>query len=245
MSFDFYSQYAGFSNVELLKIVQRPGDYDSTAVKAAEALLGERSVSKEESLKVQQYYQEIDEKHKAKQDRLHSLNAIIEDFLEPILKPSEEILPYKWIRILLLVLTIQYLFELYKSIRIFIAFFNCIDCSFDVYLFTSLISIAFTPLLIYLLIKRNEWGWILLFGSQVFNLIAGLGQTDIFFRYYYPLNPDISSWLLPLLVNSAFVFFLWKPSLSGYFEIDNETRKKTAIVAVSLAIIFSIGLRLT
>ena len=48
MNFDFYQLYKDYSNIELLKIVKRPTEYQPTAVAVATQILNERQLTTEE-----------------------------------------------------------------------------------------------------------------------------------------------------------------------------------------------------
>ena len=56
MKIDFRQQFKDYSNIELLKILQRSDAYQPEAVEAAGKILGERKVSPEEAEEVQTHF---------------------------------------------------------------------------------------------------------------------------------------------------------------------------------------------
>src|SRR6266487_3556660 len=99
MNFNFYDQYKNYSNIDLLKIVKQPDNYQAAAVEAATQILNERQVSETELQQVDKYFQDIDAKEQLKKDKINFYKEKTVDFLEPVLKPTTEVKPHKWINI--------------------------------------------------------------------------------------------------------------------------------------------------
>lgn len=238
MNFDFYHQYKHYSNIDLLKIVKRPSDYQSAAVEAATQILSERGVTSEEIQFVDQYFQDMDSASKVKRERVDALLNKGTDFLEPVLNPDENVEPGKWVNILLLVIAIQYIWIMFITARGLIRFFQCAYCSFDIMLFTQILTLLYVPIIFFLLFKRRRWGWILLFADNLFSLISGVSQSYIFFKYQSIHHGDTTSFLLPILIRAAFVFFLWREPIANHFGITPETKKKTAVITTTATLLF-------
>ena len=73
MNFDFYQQYKNYSNIELLKIVKQPTDYQPAAVAVATQILNERQVTAEEIQFVEQYFQNLNSLANAKKKKIDTL----------------------------------------------------------------------------------------------------------------------------------------------------------------------------
>ena len=238
MNFDFYQLYKDYSNTELLKIVKRPTEYQPTAVAAATQILNERQVTTEEIQFVDQHLHDIDNSTKTKKEKIDALKGKATDFFEPVLYPSEKVEPNKWLNILLFVIAIQYAWSLFGTVRRLISFLQCGYCSLDFTFFAELLTLFYVPLIFFLLFKRRRWGWILLFADNLFSLISRISQSYIFFKYQSIHHGDTTSFLLPILIKSAFVFFLWRDPIAYHFGISKETKKKTALITTTGTLLF-------
>lgn len=231
MDFDFFQLYKDYSNTDLLKIVRQQGNYQPEAVSAATKILNEREILPEEVLCVDQYYQNIESSKRARKEKLDSVKDKATDFLEPILYPTEKVEPTKWINILLLVISIQYAWTLFDTLKRLIIFLKCTYCTFYITEFADVLTLLYVPLIFILVFKKKRWGWILLFADNLFTLISGgVSKSYFFFKFQYIPDNDLTTFILPILIRLAFVFFLWRNEISNYFEVTNETKKKTALI---------------
>lgn len=242
MNFDFYQQYKDYSNIDLLKIIKRPDDYQPAAVTVATQLLSERQVTSEEVHLIDKYFQEIDNSAKDKSEKIDKVKTKVSDFLEPVLQPSKKVEPDKWINILLLVIALQYLWSLFQIAKHVISFLQCDFCSIDITLIAALLTSIYVPLIFYLLFKRRRWGWILLFADNLFSVVSRVSQSYLFFKYQSIHHGDITSFLLPILVKTAFVFFLWRDSIANHFRVSDATKKKTALVTIGGTLFFIVAM---
>lgn len=238
MDFDFHQQYKDYANIDLLKIVRQPANYQSAAVTAAEEIIRGRQVSAEEISMVDQYFLDIDNSGKVKQEKIDGMKNKVTDFLDPVLHPSENVEPNKWVNILLLVIGLQYAWTVFNTAGRVIRFFQCSNCHFDVIIILELLLLLYVPLIFFLLLKRRRWGWILLFADNLFTLLVGISQSYIFFRYQSIHQGDTTSFLLPILIRAAFLPFLWRDSIANHFGVNHETKKNTAIITAAGTLLF-------
>ena len=238
MNFDFYQQYKNYSNIELLKIVRRPDDYQPAAVAVAAQILHERQVTPAEISSVDEYFLDIEKSAKAKKEKIDALKNKATDFLEPVLHPGEKVEPNKWVNILLLIIAAQYAWSLFNTAKGLIRFFQCDYCTFDIGFLIEYLTLLYVPLIFFLLIKRRRWGWILLFSDNLFTLISSVSQSYIFFKYQSIHHGATTSFLLPILIKAAFVFFLWRDPIAGHFGVNHDTKKKTAVIVSAGTLIF-------
>lgn len=240
MNFDFYQQYKGYSNIDLLKIVKQPDDYQAAAVAVATQVLSEREVTAEEIRFMDDYLLEMEGLAKAKKEKHDSIKIKAADFLEPLFYPSEKIKPGKYVNILLFAIALQYAWSLFETLRRLINFLRCNHCSSDIMLIAELLTLLYVPLIFILLFKKRRWGWILLFADNLFSIISMVGQSYIFFKYQNAHHSTTTSFLLPIMIKGAFVSFLWGDSIANYFEIDKKTKKRTAIITTGITILSNI-----
>lgn len=238
MNFDFYQQYKDYPNTELLKIVRRPSDYQPAAVAVASELLSKRQITPEDLQIVDEYFQQIEDGIKAKKEMVGALQSKASDFLQPVLHPTDKVEPQKWLNILLLVVAIQYLWTLFKTIRRLIVFIECYNCQFGIFDASYLLTLAWISVIFYLLLKQRRWGWILLFADNLFTLILVLTESYWFFKYQRIHHGNTTYFLAEILARIAFVCFLWRPLIASYFTVSNRTKANTALVTASAALLY-------
>jgi hypothetical protein len=238
MGFNFYQQYQEYSNIELLKIIKRPADYQPAAVEAAASILKGRQVNPEEIAFIEQYFQDIDNREKLQKEKLDAIKNKTVDFFEPVLQPQNEVEPAKWLNIFLLVLALQYSWIAFNAVKHIIHFFGCAYCSWVIDFYFEVLSLIYIPVVFFLLLRKNRWGWIILFADNLFSLILILSQSYIFFKYQYIHQGSVSDFLFSILIRLSFVVFLWNKKISGYFNIMPRIKFKTAIIASVAAMFF-------
>jgi len=238
MNFDFHEQFKDYSNIDLLKIVRQPANYQVTAITAAEDILSTRQVSEEEISVVDQYLLDIENSEKDKKEKINALKSKVTDFLEPVLEPSEKTEPNKWVNIMLLILGILYVWTLFNTARSLIRFLQCSYCEFNIGIIFGLLPAIYTPFIFYLLIKRRRWGWILLFAENLYVLISGICNAYFFFKYQGYYHGVTASYLLPLLIRATFAIFLWRDYIVNYFGVTYETKKSTALYTTGATLLF-------
>jgi hypothetical protein len=166
--------------MELLKIIKQPADYLPAAIADATQILSERQVTAEEIQIVDQYFLDIDTATRAKKEEKDALKSKMADLFEPILRPSEELEPNKWVNLLLLVIAIQYAWSIFNIIRRLISFSRCFFCRVDTSIVISFsadfLTLLYVPLIFFLVFKRRRWGWILLFADNIFSVILRASQ---------------------------------------------------------------------
>lgn len=236
MGFDFYQQFKSYSTIELLKIIKRPSDYQPDAVAIATEILSQRQITPDEILFVDNYYLDIENDRKADKEKIEAYKNKATDFLQPILHPTEKIEPYKWLNIFLLVIAVQYAWDLFKTAKRLIVFLQCEYCRLDTIFWITQLTLIYVPVIFYLLYKRKRWGWILLFADNLFTLLSGISQSYIFFKYQSIHHGDTTSFLFPIFIRAAFALFLWRDSIATHFGVSNDTKKKTAIITTIITL---------
>lgn len=239
MPFNFHDQFKDYSNVELLKIVRQPNEYQTDAVDAATSILKDREISENDILQVDTYFNEIEAKAKQKSDKINSYKEKAADFLQPIIKPGPEVKPAKWLNILLLFIALEYAWRFYNSIKTFVSFNRCYDCTFDIAMVLTIVSLIYVPVIFFLLYKKNRWGWILLFADNLFTLISRIFQSYIFFKYQEYHGGDTGTFVILILIKAAFAYFLWRAPISDFFGVTNNAKKDTAIITTVITILFT------
>ena len=206
MQNDFFERYKHYSTIELLKIVKRAEDYQDAAVETAKAILIERTVSEEEIQEVEWFYEKKEEQKQLKKKSIDFIKDKINQFTQPVSIPSETISVSKWLNVLLFIIFIQYLFSFYQTSRFFYKFLIYDDYRFDVSYIVLFASLAYIPVILYLLFIRNKWGWILLFADNLFVTFTKIATIFLYFKYRDLYNTGLYPLLYPLVIKFVFVF---------------------------------------
>jgi hypothetical protein len=260
MDLDFTDLYKDYATIELLKIVQRPGDYQPEAVDAARKILENRQVDGAERQEAEKFLEELESQERNKKETIRDYREKAADFLEPVLRPGAELKPGKFLNLLLLVMAIQYAWLFYKGILHAVRFvkhvsdcwesgsdgmqsrhlshLECIWSRLDIATVLEFDSLLYIPLIIYLLYKRRRWSWILLFADNLFSCLAGLAESYSFFKYQSILHGNIYSFLLPIMIRGAFTVFLYRKDITGFFGVEDNVKKRTVIITVILTFLF-------
>ena len=236
---DFFQRFEHYSNVELLKIIKRPEDYQPEAIEAAQQILSIRNISEEDQQEAELYFEDIELNNRLRKEKIEGYNRAIVDFLEPILKPSNKVSPNKWLAIFLVLVAIQYIYMLVKAI---IDLVRYIDRGIPIdWLFTiNLFGIVYIPFLFILLYKRKRWGWILLLADNVLSGILLLSQAYYIFKLqeYFPEGPGDFIWHLCMRV--VFIFFLLRKDVCDFFYIDSEAKVRISMILLGIGILIAL-----
>jgi len=236
MSFDFYSEYKNYPDLELLKIMQQPADYQPEAVAAASRILNHRQITTEELESLDQSLKDLEDAKRQKIEKIESLKTKAATFLSPILQPQKKIDPHQWLTYLLLVIGLQYFWTLFGMAKkliqlLYHANFFWVD-------YIDFVSVLYVPFIFYLLIKKRRWGWILLFADNIATLIMSLSQTYIFFKFQDVHHGSTTSFIFPILMRAAFAYFLWTDPIAELFCVNTRTKKRTALITAGITLLY-------
>ncbi len=240
MESQFIEKYKSYSNFELLKITQKPDNYQENAVLAANEILKDRVISEEDLSEVEHYYldKEINIEHK--NEYISNLKENIFDFLQPLISPEESLKPVKWLNILLLIIIVQYLYSIFLTIRYLRHIFFAETLIWDFYLTSSIFNLIFVPFVFYFIYKKTKLGWALLFTQKLFVLILSisllikfgiLGNFKEIFAHYG---------ILHFTYYIAFVLFLLKSSTCDLFDISPTLKRTIATFTIILTLTYII-----
>ena len=235
MQFDFFAQYQGWSNTELLKIVNSAGDYEPSAVEAANEILKNRTIEESERLEVAEYFAELNSQEERKRQKREKLHGFFRIILEP---GNKELNPLKWYYGLLIFVGLQCIASLYRSIPLFIYFIHCIFCSLSDFTFSGRFFELFLIVTIFsFLAAKLKIGWMLLFADV---LLAVAFQTVELFQYVFN-SVDLPAGILWFTIfNALRIAMLWylrNKHITSFFGVTTETERQTLIYSCALALI--------
>ncbi len=245
MDFDFLQEYNNYPTLELLRIIRWPGHYQPAAVEAAHSVLSKRNISPEEMEEANRQLLYFEEGEKRKQEKIDALKANVTSALSSLMIPDQELKPSKWLKFLLFLLAIQYVRYLYKSFQTIVWFFKCDSCQLDPLWLFALFNLLYIPFIFFLLLKGKKWGWIILFGENIFSAVLlsmqfvmalpKLGQSIYSLDF---LKVDPLNFVWPIVFRTLFLIFLLKKDIAQYFRIDRLATQRTFMAAVLLALSF-------
>lgn len=224
---EFLELYKDYTNVQLLKIVNRPEDYQPKAVETAKILLEIRNVLDSEIKEVENFYLNIKQNEINKQEKINFLKKKAIELVQPIILPNEEFKPRIWLKIFLIVLALQYVWLLYKSVSYFIVQANY---NFDFFLFIQIIALLYYSLILYLLFRKKKWGWILLFSDNLIVLLSSLGRIYHYVKYQNYYEESFIEIIIPILLRAAFLLFLFRKDISAYFKVTRKLKINTLLI---------------
>lgn len=234
MNFNFYDLYRVYSNVELLRIISRADEYQPEAVNAASLILKDRDVTDEDLAEAEQFFAD----KKAKAEIIEAYKSKAKDFLQPIIQPTADVKPSKWLNILLLLVALDYLWVLYHAVRDVVLYLRCDHCEFDLFFFLfSLLGIVYVPFIFFLLLKRKRWGWILLFADSGITALSRFSQMLLLFKYHGMHVGNTTTYIVAILIKAGFLIFLWRKEISDYFNVSLKAKQYTLIFLAFIAVL--------
>jgi hypothetical protein len=242
MAFDFYDEYKDYPNLELLKIIRNPSDYQPLAVAAASQILDERQVPVEEISALDKSLHELSETERFKREKFARMTAKTADLFPPIAQPHKEVEPTKWVNLFLLVVATQYAWMLFGMIKHVIRLLS--RQSFDWFDYINFLPVLYVPFIFFLIFKRRRWGWILLFADNLAAIILMLSESYIFFKYQHIHHSSIVSFITPIMIRSALTFFLWRNAITEHFGVSSTIKKRTALVVAGATFLFAVAMLL-
>jgi hypothetical protein len=227
---EFFERYKNYSNVELLKIIKQPNDYQPEALKAATQIISLRAVTEEDEKEAESYFEAIRLQQEIRKEKIASFNHKVKDFFEPVLHPNSSIKARKWLNIFLLLVALEYVWTLYDNIEYFVIFFRCVGCEFGILEYGHLITLLYVPLIFYLLYKRKRWGWILLFADNLSSAVMSAEELYQSFKYpHFFSNDSPVDFIWRLVISIAFIIFLWKEDIAAHFNVGPLRKRKFAV----------------
>lgn len=246
MENDFFDRYSGYSNIELLRIIEQSVNYQPKAVETARQILNTRNITDEEKAFVINELKQIREKEAVKKEKVDGFMRLVTGLVEPLINPQKKLDYSKWFYILCICMTLQYIVVVYKAVKYFAEFWSYGSYTFGAYETLEIVHLVYIPFLIYLLLKRKKWGWILTFFNSIFINISSIAGLFIFFKYIDFYNDDLVNFLFPVVYYSFMIYNLLKPEVKELFAIDSILQRKIIVYSTLISVItfgiFSIAL---
>lgn len=226
---DFLRYYSKLSNVELLKIIGEKEKYRPDAIEAATEILNTRTYSDDEHTVATAELNLVLNKKTVQKERVNKIKTQINDFIDAHFGIKERS-PLKKLNLFCAVIFIYTFINAIVNFKDTALIFYYDDPKG--YVVAALIY-ALELIIIYLLYKRTNWGWVIFvfFSSLTIimdlkNLLSSFNQSDDLF--FIPSNPATE--LFSVIVNIAILIFLNSKGIISQFTITRYGRQVTFIL---------------
>lgn len=233
MALDFYNLYKTYSNKELLRIITQPHDYQAAAVATAESILQERNLTAED-VQLAEGELVLDD---VKFPPTEAAASIEEEgtILEPILHYNHRVKSPDWVRVLLFLMAAQYTWTFYLTLKVVVAFFRCKICEVEPFLVFQMFTLLYLPVIFFLIYKQRPWGWILLFADNFFTFFSRV--LNAYLIYNFARTDNVSTLVIPILIKTCFLLFLWRKEVAAHFGIAGNTKQRTALISLLVSFV--------
>jgi len=227
---DFYHQYQDLTVHELVKVARTPDDYLPEAVAAAERILRERGISREE-IGVEEWL--IAQKEMAdglRKERRFGWRAWVQDLFGRNRFGSPE---ERWYGGFLICFCLFYVYQMYRLISELSWLSDCKYCppKYGTLIAMDLFFVAYATVCLYFILRQAWLGWSLLVVYLVHNLARAAGRLYFFFAHHrFPLFL-YSLYVIPAIIFIGLGLFLWQPQVMGTFKVKAAIRNRTLLVA--------------
>jgi len=239
MEINFYDQFGNYSTADLLRIIKEPEQYQLEAVTAAERILQERSISPADIAETDRYIQKVEAEKTARLKKLNFYKGKVAEIVEPILIPGTPLPPSRWFRLFIIAFGGIYVWTFYKFIKAQVHFLQCEGCRGDIFVWANLINISYLSIVFFLLLKKRRWGWILLVAGTASAIPTGIFQLYELYRFREIVRFDSYTIISAMIVPIAFLFFLWREPIAGFFGVDVKTKRLTTLIGAILGILYA------
>jgi hypothetical protein len=223
MDFNFYDRYKDYTEAQLVHMLKNPQDYQPAALEAVNRVIAERGLTKEG-------LEQVDMESVAAEE-------VVADGKQDLLAPHwEETKPPTWVTVVLVVVALQFAWTFFTSFYWFYQVFSV--GAFRLRYLPYFLLMTYIPVTGYLLLKKNSWGWILLFSVSLFSLVTYIGAilSMTWYSHFY-----VEQLYIPLgwiVFNAALLICLWKPAMHFYFGIAAPVKKRTFNMGLGLSLLF-------
>lgn len=233
---DFYQEYKNLPVPELVKVARTPSEYLPEAVAAAQRVLIERGITKEEIATEEWALAQKEIADGLRRGRLRDYREWIGELFgrEKLTNASDV-----WFTVFLVLYGLYYVYIMYVTITELAWLTHCEYCPDSpgrVVAWDVGIAVYFTVSL-YGVLKQVWLGWSLVMIQVVYYLCLNFSRLFHFYMhniYPYRLFPAV---IFPVVVYAALGFILWKKYVIATFDVTTKVKSRTMLVGVVLGVV--------
>jgi len=233
---DFLTYYTRLSNVELLKIIEEKEKYQPEAIALVNEILAQRNFTDEDESQARSEINFLLNKKKEQREKIDNRKHRINEFIDEHFGLRERT-PEKLLNLFCVAIFFYSLIVGFFSIKDLAGYFNSKIVG---YIVGSLVYIL-QLLIIFLLYKRSNWGWVCYTGLYVFLAVSAIVSFISYF-YYKSEFPFIRGNPYPSLLSFVWcigiVLFLNNRKIIAQFSIQDRSRTTTIVVSILLSVFF-------
>lgn len=243
---DFEEKFNTYSNTDLLKIIDSPGDYQPQAVEVAKNIFASRQLNENEiEIAKAELAIQLQEKEKKKdiENKVKKIGISLLDNINPIQtkKPSTD----KQINAISIIFGGLFLIQLYRKFGLISFMFTDSDAKWDFIIVIDFLTLLIVPTASFLFFKRKKIGWTLFSIYLVYSVISSIGlffmiiniepigfkSVDNFFPHIFPVFL-----ILTILFFCGILWIICKEKIREIYLVD----KKYMIAIIGIVAILSI-----
>lgn len=232
---DFYRLYQDLPVPDLVKVARTPSDYLPEAVAAAEKILRERGVTREQISAEEWVIAQKEIADGLRKGRMREYTAWIgELFGGDRLTPGTD----RWLTVLLVVYGCFYTYTMFVIIRQSVWFFRLAnrDVVPGSFFAGNLIFAAYITVCLYCLLKQRWLGWSLVMVHVIYVLCKRVSILFHLFMHHNIFFELVVSHLLSSLIFIGLGILLWRPYVLTSFGIGEKIRSRTLLAAMLMGI---------
>jgi len=235
MNHDFYQLYQNLPVPELVKVARTPSDHLPEAVSAAQRILNERGIPKEE-IDAEEWA--IAQKEMQDGITRHSRRDyaawIGELFGRDLPVNSSE----TWLLVFILLYGIYYLYNIFVVINQLAWLYNHGSSTFGKALLVSdLVFACYITLCLYCILRQLWLGWSLLLIHVAFIVCSNFSILFHLYAHHELFFERACMLTFPILIYIVFGVILWRPFVIDAFKIDAKIKSRTLLVGAFVGII--------
>jgi len=258
---EFYEKFKTYSDVELLRIIENPDDYQPQAVETAKAMFSERQLSEAE---IQIAKNEVETEKQQKQiddEKVKNIGKSIFARISPI--QNKKLIPENTITIISIFIGTFFFYQLYYEFSKFGALRFLFTNDYAVWhweIIPEYLPFFLMPIVAVLFYMQKKTGWILLtillsrstisaIGMFVLTMVINPITPDSFFDIITPNQIPPLIYLLPFLFFLGIIWLICNEKIRNLCSISKRTMILTLAIStvvfavamgISLIMIFSI-----
>ena len=235
---DFYQQYQDLPIPELVKVARTPEDYLPEAVVAAERILRERGISREEIAAEEWIIAQKEMVDGLQKVRRRDLAGRIRELFELDRSGRPAGRAERWYTAFLLFYGLYFVYTMSVSISRLVWQAHCTDCvsSPVSFLAWNLGFAIYVTVTLYYILRQAWLGWSLVVIQLVFLVCRILGGIMHFLARHYVPQFSPSLYVL-VVVYIGLGIIIWQPHMRSTFKINAATQSRTLLVAAFIGLI--------
>ena len=243
---EFYQKFKTYSNTDLLRIIDKPDNYQLQAVETAKTIIADRQLSETE-IKIAKDELEIEMQEKSKKEqqkiaienKVKDIGKSVFDQINPIQKETPTAV--KTIRIISIILGGLFLYKMYKEFGMLKFMFTDSYAKWDFSMVFYFLPVIFFLTAIILFYMRKKAGWLLVTIflaysaiSAIVLFISRMNMQSSGIEIFDNLLPKISPrYILHFLFFAGIIWVISKEKLRNIYLIS----KRTMILTISITIL--------